>query len=129
MAAGISDYLGNKVLDHVLRNVTYTPPATKYLALFTTATTAGGGGTEVTGGSYARQSVTWTVADLVATENNDAVTFTNMPAADVVAFAVMDAATAGNFLFYGTVSPTRTTTAGENLVVTAGDLAVGFGTP
>lgn len=127
MALGISDYLANNLLDHVLRNEAYTPPATTHLALFTTATTAAGGGTEVVGGSYARQAVTWTVADLVTSENNDIVTFTNMPAVEVVAFAVMDAASGGNFLFYGPVSPSRTTTAGENLVVAAGDLAVAHG--
>jgi hypothetical protein len=33
-------------------------PATVYIALFTAAPTAGGGGTEVTGGSYARVAVT-----------------------------------------------------------------------
>jgi len=51
--AGKSDYLENKVLDHVLRNTSYTPPATVYLGLFTANPTDAGGGTEVSGNAYA----------------------------------------------------------------------------
>ena len=46
--AGKSDYLENKVLDHILGNTAYTAPATLYFALFTSAPSdaGGGGGTE-----------------------------------------------------------------------------------
>ncbi|HZF71881.1 MAG TPA: hypothetical protein VEZ51_00515 [Gemmatimonadaceae bacterium] len=54
----------NEILDFNLGNGT---PATLYIALFTSAPSATGGGTEVTGGSYAR----------VAKTNNA----TNFPAA------------------------------------------------
>lgn len=45
----------NSVLDFNLGNGS---PATLYIALFTSAPSAAGGGTEVTGGSYARVSKT-----------------------------------------------------------------------
>ena len=51
-----TDFLEDKILNHVFRNVAYTAPATVYVGLFTTATTDAGGGTEVTGGGYARQA-------------------------------------------------------------------------
>jgi hypothetical protein len=56
--AEFTDYLENKIIDHMLRNQAYTPPSTVYVALFTTATGDDGSGTEVSGGSYARQAVT-----------------------------------------------------------------------
>lgn len=35
MAWGISAYLANKLLDHICRNVAYTPPATVYVKMHT----------------------------------------------------------------------------------------------
>ena len=60
--AEFTTYLSNKVLDHVLRNTSYTSPTTAYMGLFTTTTDVSGGGTEVSGGSYVRQSVSVTTA-------------------------------------------------------------------
>ena len=61
--AGFSDYLEDKVLDHVFGGNAYTAPSTLYVALYTVAPSifrfnSGdlGGGTEVSGGSYARQT-------------------------------------------------------------------------
>ena len=53
--AGFSDYLEDKVLDHVFGGTAYTAPTTLYVALYTVAPTDTGGGTEVSGGAYARQ--------------------------------------------------------------------------
>jgi len=100
--AALTDYLANALRDHVLRNTTYTSPTTVYVALFTTATTEAGGGTEVTGGSYARQAITF-IAGATAglAEQDGAISFTDMPASTVKAAAVMDALTGGNMLIHG----------------------------
>ena len=50
--AGFSDYLEDKVLDHVFGGTAYTAPSTLYVALYTVAPTDTGGGTEVSGGGY-----------------------------------------------------------------------------
>ena len=60
--AGFSDYLEDKVLDHVFGGTAYTAPTTHYVALYTVAPTDTGGGTEVSGGAYARQTSTFTVS-------------------------------------------------------------------
>ena len=120
--SALSDYLENALLDHALRNVTYTSPATVYVALFTTATTDAGGGTEVTGGSYARQAVTFGAAAAGLCENSAILTFVNMPAVTVTHCAVLDAATAGNFLFHGPLVAPRTTEAGDTLTFAVGAL-------
>src|SRR5258708_11421415 len=58
MSGFISTYLADKLLDHVLGNIPYTPPSTLYVALFTVMPIADGtGGTEPAVGSYARKSV------------------------------------------------------------------------
>lgn len=51
---GKSDYLENKLIDHIFRGRAFTAPTQLWVGLLTAAPTDAGGGTEVTGGSYAR---------------------------------------------------------------------------
>lgn len=122
--AAISEYLENALINETLRAVGYTPAATVYLALFTTATTDAGGGTEVTGGSYARQAVAFSAASGGATANSGTITFTNMPACTVTHAAIMDASTAGNMLFHGPLTASQVVTATSSLAFAAGDIDV-----
>jgi hypothetical protein len=123
--AAMTDYLANALRDHTLRNTAYTSPTTVYLALFTTATTEAGGGTEMTGGSYARQAITFD-AGAIAGQADQAtlITFTDCPAATVVAGAVMDALTAGNMLYHGRFPAQRALVGGEPFNLLAGDLKI-----
>jgi hypothetical protein len=124
-----SNYLENKILDHVLGGVTYTPPATLYVALFTAAPGETGGGTEVSGGGYARVAVAndttnWPAASNGQKSNGTVITF---PAATanwgtVVAWGIFDAATGGNLLYYGDVSPNRTVNNGDTAQFAVGAL-------
>ena len=50
-----SNYLSNEILDHVFSGNAFTAPSNYYVALYTVAPTASGGGTEVTGGGYVRK--------------------------------------------------------------------------
>lgn len=122
----MSDYLEVKILEHVLKHVAYTSPTTVYLALFTVAPTDSTSGTEVTGGSYARQAETFgsAVSPGGTIANSAAVNYTNLPACTIVGGAVMDALTSGNVLFYGALNTPRTVTAGDNLTVAIGDHTV-----
>ena len=118
--AGKADYLENELLDHVLSAATWTAPVTVYVALYTAAPTDAGGGTEVTGGAYARVAVTnnatnWPAAAAGAKANGTAITFP-APTANwgvIVAFAILDAAAAGNFLYWGLVTPNKTVNNGD----------------
>lgn len=123
--SSFSDYLENKVLAHVFGGSAYTAPATLYLALYTVAPTDAGGGTEVSGGSYARQTCAFTVTGNLAT-NTAAVEW---PVATgtwgtVVAVGVLDASTAGNLLAYGTLTASKTIASGDVLRIPAGDLDI-----
>ena len=104
MIGGMSDYLENKLLDHSLGKASFTMP-TNYLALFTAAPTDAGGGTEVTGGSYARQNATTALGSAGAgsSTTGSQITFPDATAdwGNVCAWATFDALTTGNMLWWG----------------------------
>lgn len=124
----LSDYAENKVIDRFLRNQAHTPAALIYLALYSTATTDAGGGTEASGGSYARKVVTLGAPAVGAASNTVAISFPNMPAGTWTHAAITDnsAPGGGNFLFHGALTTTKTTVAGQTLEVAIGELDVGF---
>ena len=124
MAGNLTNYLENKLIDHFLGTTSYTMPADVYVALFTVAPSDAVGGTEVTGGSYARQIATFTAASSGATSNDSNIDFTGMPAATTVAIGIFDALTTGNMLLYGTLTTNKTTDAGDTLRIATGDLDI-----
>jgi hypothetical protein len=122
----ISDYLEQLAINHMLRGVAHTPTAQVFLALFSDATTDAGGGTEATGGSYARKAITLAAPVAGASSNSSALTFTNMPAGTWTHAAIMDAVSGGNMLFHGPLAASKTTIAGQTTEVAVGELDVGF---
>ena len=124
MAGNLSDFLENKLLDHFLATTAYTPPANVYVALYTVGPSDAGGGTEVVGGSYARQEASFTAASGGATSNDSNIDFTNMPACTVVAIGIHDNVTSGNLLVHGTLTANKTLDAGDTLRIATGDLDI-----
>lgn len=124
--AGISTYLANKLLDHSLRNVSYTPPATVYVALYKSDPTAADTGTEVSGGSYARQQVTFNVASGGQITNNADIIFPTATASwgTVTHIGIRDAATGGNLLYFSALNISKTIDAGDQLKIPAGQLVI-----
>lgn len=104
-----SYYLSDKFLNAALRNIAYVSPAQTYLALFTVAPTLNSAGTEVSGGGYTRQTVSFSVPADGQSSNTADVTFPIATVAwgTVVAFGVFDAATAGNLLYFANLSVSR----------------------
>lgn len=119
-----SNYLELKLLDHTFRATDYAEPATVYLALYTTNPTDANTGTEVTGGSYARQATAFSAAASGAISNAAIETFTDMPAATVTHFGILDASSGGNLLAYGTLASTIIVTAGAEIEFAAGDITI-----
>ena len=127
-----STYLANKIADEVLGASAWTPPATVYIGLYSTAPTGGGtGGTEFDGTTepgYARLAVTNNTTNFPAASSGakaTGATFTfaaNSGAsnwANAVAFGIFDASTAGNLLGYGTCTPLACTP-GSSLAIPSG---------
>lgn len=116
-------YYKDKVVN-ILRGTTFTGVGTLYLALFTTVTTDAGGGTEVVGGSYARQAITLGVPSDGVSVSTNSQTFTNMPAVTIIDGALFDASVAGNMLMHGDWSASMIMTLGQTLVISAGFVTV-----
>ena len=126
--AGFSDYLEDKVLDHVFGGSAYTAPATLYVALYTVAPDDTGGGTEVTGGAYARQTSTFNVSGTSPTAATNAAAVEYPTATDnygtVVAVGILDALTSGNLLAYANLDTSKVVTSGDVFRFDAGDLDI-----
>ena len=125
--AGFSDYLEDKVLDHVFGGVAYTAP-TKHVALYTVAPTDTGGGTEVTGGAYARQTSTFTVSGTNPTTATSAAAV-EYPTATaeygtVVAVGILDASSGGNLLAYANLTASKVVSTGDVFRFDAGDIDI-----
>lgn len=126
--AGLSNYGENLVLTWLLTASSATRPTTWYVALYTVAPGEGTSGTEVSGGSYARQAVTFTVSGTAPTQaaNSSAVEFPAATASwgTVVAAAILDASTSGNLIAFADLTASKTIDSGDVLRFNADTLVV-----
>lgn len=120
-----TEYLRTNVGNHVLTNTSWVSPEDLYVALFTAAPTIEGGGTEVTGGSYARQVITFTESGTDGEFENNSVSISDMPEATVIAIGVYDDDTAGNLLVFEEFSPVSVA-ASDTYPINAGVLTIRF---
>lgn len=139
--AHMSDFLENKLIDFLLRGQALgitgasaaagTGPTATFFGLLTVNPSDTGGGTEVTGGSYARVSVASSLANWAGTQaaastaassgtggttsNNGAVTFPTPTAnwGTVTGMGIYDASTAGNLLFWAPLTVNKTVNNGD----------------
>jgi hypothetical protein len=120
-----SNYLETELLDHVFTNSAYTAPSTLYLALFTGAPGEAGGGTEVSGSGYARQTAAFTVSGNTAT-NSGSIEFPTATGSygTVSHVGVFDASSSGNLLCYAALSASKAIESGDVFRVPAGDLDI-----
>jgi hypothetical protein len=130
-----SNYLENKVLDHVLTATAYTQPGTRYLALFNNTSGSAAANleagtltdeTSTSGTAYVRKAVTFAAASGGSSATNATVTFDTATAnwGTITHVAVMDAETSGNVLFYGAVTTSKTIETGDTFQVSSGNLTV-----
>lgn len=116
--AGIKTTEANSLLDSYLSG-------TLYLALYTVAPTATTGGTEVSGGSYARQGFTFNPASSGSKASSSAITFPSATAnwGNIVAWAVCSAPSGGIQKAFRSI-PTATVNNGDQLIVPSGNVIV-----
>ena len=121
-----SNYLQNALINAVLRNTTYTSPATVYVSLWTSDPTDAGSGNEVSGGSYARTSVTFASPSNGVTSNNADVSFPQATASwgTVGWIGLNDASTSGNLLFHTPLDTSKTIDSGDIFKIASGSLTV-----
>lgn len=129
LTGGLSDYMSNKMLDLELRAQAFALPSPWYYGLYTATPSNSGGGTEISGGSYARVSFTpddltmySTQLDTAATSSGTAGRTANVaaitfpaPSADwgtAVAYGIFDAASGGNLLFWHALTTSQSIVSG-----------------
>lgn len=137
----MTDFTENKLIDWFFRAQAIgitgasaaagTGPTSLFIGLYTANPTDAAGGTEVTGGSYARVTVTSSLANWAGTQaaasttastgtsgttsNNAAITFP-APTANwgtITGVGIFDATTAGNLLFFGALTTSKTVNNGD----------------
>lgn len=128
MAGALSDYLENKLLDHSLGTAAYTMPSTVYVALFTADPTDANAGTEVSGGGYERQAVTFNAASGGSTSNSADVIFPVATASwgTIGWEGIYDAATGDNLLWHGAPNTAKSITTDDQYKIAAGNLTPGL---
>ncbi len=122
--AELSNYLENKLLDHVLRNTSYNSPTTVYVGLYTSDPADDNSGTEVSGGSYARQILSVTTATAGIVTSSADVTFPQATAAwgTISHIGLLDAVTSGNLLMHTALTTSRDVEVGDVLKIATGSL-------
>jgi hypothetical protein len=116
-ASGKANYYISKLLNQVFNGASYSFPATLYFALWTTTLTAastGSSGTEASYTSYARVAVTANTTNFptsssgAAIQNATAITWpANGGSVQTMTYmAIVDASSAGNMLYFGSITST-----------------------
>ncbi len=124
--AEMSNYLENALINGTLRATSYTAPSTVYLALYTSDPTDADTGTEVSGTSYARQSITFGSPSNGASTNSAAIEFPQAGGSwgTVTHVGIRDASTAGNLLYHTALDASKTIATGDVFRIATGSLSV-----
>ena len=124
--SAMSDYLENKILDHVLGTTAYTAPSTVYIGLATASFADDNSGTELTGNNYSRVSASFDAAASGTTDNSAAIEFAAATGSwgSVSHFGIFDAASSGNLLIHGAFTSAKSISAGDVLKIATGDLDI-----
>jgi len=125
--AALSDVAEKLLLDWLMTTGTATRPTAWYVALYTAAPSDSGGGTEVSTGGYARQSVTFDAAATPGgtTSNNNVVQFTASGAnyGTVTHIGIHSAVSgSGNLLWHGAMTASRVVNDGDTLEFSVGNI-------
>ena len=120
-----TNFLETEIFDHVFAGAAYTAPTTKYIGLFTAAPGETGGGTEVSGSAYARQSMAFATSG-DTTSNSAAVEFPTASGSwgTITHVGIFDALTSGNLMVYATLTASKAIASGDVFRVPSGDLDI-----
>ena len=115
MADNLPDQIENQLLDALFGTAAFSVTTPVKVALMTANGNDSTPGTEVSGGGYSRQDVTFSAAASGSTSNAAAVEFTNMPACTVVGIEIYDSAGTPKRLAFGALTSAKTLSSGDTL--------------
>jgi len=124
--AEMSNYLENALINASLRATTFTAPSVVYVGLYTTDPTDAGTGTEVSGGSYARQSATFGAPSNGVSTTTADITFPKCTSSwgTVSHIGILDALTTGNLLYHTPLTTSKAIDTGDLFKIASGSLTV-----
>ena len=124
--AEISNYLENALINATLRNTTFTSPAVVYVSLHTADPTDAGTGTEVSGGSYIRQSATFGAPSNGVSTTTADISYPQATASygTVGWIGIWDAQTSGNMLYHTALDTSKAIDTGDIFKIASGSLTV-----
>jgi len=124
--AEISNYLENALINATLRNTSYTSPAAVYISLHTADPTDAGSGTEVSGGSYIRQSATFGAPSNGVSTTTADITFPQATGnwGTIGWIGIWDAQTTGNLLYHTALDASKAIDTGDIFKIASGSLTV-----
>lgn len=124
--AEMSNYLENALINGTIRGSTFTAPTNVYVALYTSDPTDADTGTEVSGGSYARQIVTFGAPSNGVSVSNADVTFPQATGSwgTVGWIGLRDAVSGGNLLYHTALDTSKVIDNGDVFKINSGNLSV-----
>ena len=126
--AQMSDYLKNKLINGVYRNIPYSPPTNLYVALYSDDPTSGDIGTELAGSGYARVTASFDepAAGSGTTQNTSDIIFPQATAdwVTITHVAIRDLETGGNMLSFQALQTPTDVLATNNFRIPAGALTL-----
>lgn len=124
--AEMSNYLENALINATLRATTFTSPATVYVSLHTADPTDAGSGTEVSGGSYARQSATFGAPSNGVSTTTADITFPQATGSwgTITHIGIWDSLTTGNLFYHTPLDASKTIDTGDIFKIASGSLTV-----
>lgn len=121
-AWGISTYLANKILDHVCRNVAYTPPATVYAKMHTGI--PGAAGTANASSVATRYACSFAAAAAGSIPQSNTPEHTLGGTESIAGVSFWDHPTAGNFLWSSAAAASKSGTTGDIIRINTDTLAL-----
>jgi len=124
--AALSDYAEKLLLDWMMTTGSATRPTAWYVGLFTAAPSDSGGGTEVSGSGYARESAAFDAASSPGgtTSNSADISFTASGGnwGTITHIGIFDAVSAGNLLWHGSMTASKVVNDGDTLQFSTGNI-------
>lgn len=113
----------NNLIDGSLGTASFTATTTPLKCRLMTANgSATSAGTEVTGGSYASQTVTFGSASSGSAASSGALTYSSMPAVTVVGVELWDSAGTPARKWWGALTANKTLNSGDTFSIASGSL-------
>ena len=124
--AALSDYAEKLILDYLMTSGSATRPTAWYVGLYTSAPSDAGGGTELSGSGYARESAAFAAATsgTGTTSNTGVIVFTADGGdwGSVTHMGIHDAVSGGNLLWHGALAAAKTVLDGDSLEFAVGNI-------